>query len=79
MSTARLPAHDGRRPRLRHRPDHIVATRAFYDAVAEDYADHFRDVFAAQHLELALLAGFAGLVGAGGAGGEVADLGCGPG
>ncbi|MFD0210146.1 class I SAM-dependent DNA methyltransferase [Streptomyces hirsutus] len=60
-------------------PDHIVATRAFYDAVAEDYADHFRDVFAAQHLELALLAGFAGLVGAGGAGGEVADLGCGPG
>lgn len=73
-------------------PDHIVATRAFYDAVAEDYADRFRDVFAAQHLELALLAGFAGLVKASGAGadgsgsgsgsgtsGEVADLGCGPG
>ncbi|GAB2464325.1 class I SAM-dependent DNA methyltransferase [Streptomyces incanus] len=60
-------------------PDHIVATRAFYDAVAEDYADRFRDVFAAQSLELALLAGFAGLVKASGAGGEVADLGCGPG
>ncbi|MBL3665258.1 methyltransferase domain-containing protein [Streptomyces sp. M2CJ-2] len=52
------------------------ATRAFYDAIAEDYADHFRDVFAAQPLELALLTGFAGLVGVGG---EVADLGCGPG
>ncbi|WP_406726107.1 methyltransferase domain-containing protein [Streptomyces sp. GD-15H] len=50
--------------------------RAFYDAIAEDYADHFRDTFAARPLDLALLAGFAGLVGAGG---EVADLGCGPG
>ncbi|MFC5954185.1 class I SAM-dependent DNA methyltransferase [Streptomyces pratens] len=60
-------------------PDHIVATRAFYDAVAEDYADRFRDVFTAQPLELALLAGFAGLVKASGTGGEVADLGCGPG
>ncbi|MFE9920050.1 class I SAM-dependent methyltransferase [Streptomyces sp. NPDC005774] len=60
-------------------PDHIAATRAFYDAVAEDYADRFRDVFAAQPLELALLAGFAGLVKASGTGGEVADLGCGPG
>ncbi|MFC5851195.1 hypothetical protein ACFPZI_04925 [Streptomyces chlorus] len=52
-------------------PDHIAATRAFYDAVAEDYADRFRDVFAAQPLELALLAGFAGLVEAGGAGGRL--------
>ncbi|MGW3678216.1 class I SAM-dependent DNA methyltransferase [Streptomyces prasinus] len=60
-------------------PDHIAATRAFYDTVAEDYADRFRDVFAAQHLERALLTGFAGLVEAGGTGGEVADLGCGPG
>ncbi|MFI8302705.1 class I SAM-dependent DNA methyltransferase [Streptomyces sp. NPDC085927] len=60
-------------------PDHIVATRAFYDAIAEDYADRFRDVFAAQPLEPALLAGFAGLVKASGVGGEVADLGCGPG
>ncbi|WP_406355660.1 methyltransferase domain-containing protein [Streptomyces sp. NBC_01635] len=59
--------------------DHVVATRTFYDAIAEDYADRFRDVFAAQHLELALLAGFAGLVRASGTGGEVADLGCGPG
>ncbi|MFD3821814.1 class I SAM-dependent methyltransferase [Streptomyces sp. NPDC058625] len=71
-------------------PGHIVATRAFYDAIAEDYADHFRDVFAAQTLELALLAGFAGLVkaaggtgtgtgGSSGVSGKVADLGCGPG
>ncbi|WAX78608.1 class I SAM-dependent DNA methyltransferase [Streptomyces sp. KMM 9044] len=56
------------------------AIRAFYDAVAEDYADRFRDVFAAQPLELALLTGFAGLVRtASGTGGKVADLGCGPG
>ncbi|MEU3145463.1 MULTISPECIES: class I SAM-dependent methyltransferase [unclassified Streptomyces] len=75
-------------------PDHIAATRAFYDAVAEDYTDRFRDVFAAQPVELALLAGFAGLVeaasgtgtstgtglsGTSGTGGRVADLGCGPG
>ncbi|SDC78395.1 class I SAM-dependent methyltransferase [Streptomyces prasinopilosus] len=60
-------------------PDHLAATRAFYDAVAEDYADRFRDVFAAQPLERALLTGFAGLVEASGTGGEVADLGCGPG
>lgn len=52
------------------------ATRAFCDAIAEDYADPFRDVFAAQPLELTLLTGLAGLLGAGG---EVAGPGCGPG
>ncbi|MFI8193014.1 class I SAM-dependent methyltransferase [Streptomyces sp. NPDC085946] len=56
--------------------DFVTATRTFYDAIAEDYADRFRDVFPAMPLDLAVLAGFAGLVGEGG---EVADLGCGPG
>ncbi|MGW5973076.1 hypothetical protein [Streptomyces sp. NPDC055186] len=52
------------------------AARAFHDAVAEDHADHFRDVFAARPLEPAPLTGFAGLVGAGG---EVAGRGYDPG
>ncbi|MER6404627.1 methyltransferase domain-containing protein [Streptomyces viridosporus] len=55
---------------------HVAATRAFYDAVAEQYAAHFRDVHAAQPLDRGVLAGFAELVGKGG---RVADLGCGPG
>ncbi|MFD7701993.1 class I SAM-dependent DNA methyltransferase [Streptomyces caelestis] len=56
--------------------DHTAATRAFYDAVAEDYAALFRDQLAGRPLDRALLAGFAELVGEGG---RVADLGCGPG
>jgi SAM-dependent methyltransferase len=56
--------------------DFLATTRAFYDAIAEDYAEHFREEFAAEPLERALLAAFAELVGAGG---QVADLGCGPG
>ncbi|MFF8637379.1 class I SAM-dependent methyltransferase [Streptomyces pilosus] len=55
---------------------HTVATRTFYDAVAEDYAAEFRDQLAVRPLDRALLAGFAELVGEGG---RVADLGCGPG
>ncbi|MFE6200122.1 class I SAM-dependent methyltransferase [Streptomyces sp. NPDC057838] len=54
--------------------DFLTETRTFYDAVAEEYAEHFRD--AATPLDLGLLYGFAELVGEGG---EVADLGCGPG
>ncbi|MFC9156310.1 class I SAM-dependent methyltransferase [Streptomyces bauhiniae] len=57
-------------------PDFLAATRTFYDAVAEDYSDHFRDVHLAQPFDRALLKVFAELVGAGAA---VADLGCGPG
>lgn len=57
-------------------PDHLHTTRAFYDAVAEDYATLFRDWLDAKPLDRALLAGYAELVGAGG---KVADLGCGPG
>ncbi|MEV8595008.1 class I SAM-dependent methyltransferase [Streptomyces sp. NPDC052012] len=55
---------------------HLDTTRAFYDAVAEDYATLFRDWLDAKPLDRALLAGFAELVGDGG---EVADVGCGPG
>ncbi|MBV7696914.1 class I SAM-dependent methyltransferase [Streptomyces sp. TRM70350] len=48
----------------------------FYDAIAEDYAHHFRDELTARPLERALLTAYAELVGRDG---EVADLGCGPG
>ncbi|MFB0617012.1 class I SAM-dependent methyltransferase [Streptomyces sp. AGS-58] len=56
--------------------DFLTATRTFYDAVAEDYAAHFRDPLADRPLERALLAAYAEQVGPGG---TVADLGCGPG
>ncbi|MCQ9129939.1 class I SAM-dependent DNA methyltransferase [Streptomyces hilarionis] len=57
-------------------PAFVTATRAFYDAVAEDYAEQFRGELVSRPLERALLAVYAELVGAGG---RVADLGCGPG
>ncbi|WP_327184514.1 class I SAM-dependent DNA methyltransferase [Streptomyces sp. NBC_01334] len=57
-------------------PHFVAATRAFYDAIAEDYAERFRDELAAKPLERAVLSAYAELVGAGG---RVADLGCGPG
>ena len=56
--------------------DFLTATRTFYDAIAEDYADRFRDELAGRPLERAVLALYAELVGGEG---EVADLGCGPG
>ena len=56
--------------------DFLAATRTFYDAIAEDYADRFRSEFAKRPVERAMLDVFAELVGPGG---EVADLGCGPG
>ncbi|MGW5197957.1 class I SAM-dependent DNA methyltransferase [Streptomyces spiralis] len=56
--------------------DFLTPTRAFYDAIAEDYAELFREPFAARPLDRAVLTAFAELVGDGG---EVADLGCGPG
>ncbi|WP_425329362.1 methyltransferase domain-containing protein [Streptomyces inhibens] len=59
-------------------PDFLRTTRTFYDAVATDYADRFRDALAARPLDRAVLAGFAELVRAADAG-PVADLGCGPG
>ncbi|MFJ9471785.1 class I SAM-dependent DNA methyltransferase [Streptomyces caniferus] len=59
-------------------PDYLRTTRAFYDAVAEDYDDHFRDVLETRPMDRAMLAGFAELVRAAGAG-PVLDVGCGPG
>lgn len=56
--------------------DFVAATRTFYDAIAEDYAERFRHEVVTTPLDRAVLAGFAELVGDGG---EVADLGCGPG
>ncbi|MEV6053056.1 class I SAM-dependent methyltransferase [Streptomyces sp. NPDC052107] len=56
--------------------DLLTATRTFYDTIAEDYADHFRNPLADRPLERALLGAFAELVGPAG---SVADLGCGPG
>ncbi|MET9395042.1 methyltransferase domain-containing protein [Streptomyces sp. NPDC006624] len=56
--------------------DFLRETRAFYDTVAEDYAEHFREPRVGTPLDRGVLYGFAELVGKGG---EVADLGCGPG
>ena len=56
--------------------DFVTATRTFYDTVAEDYAEQFRDVLTVSPLDRVLMDGFAELVGDGG---RVADLGCGPG
>ncbi|MER6072301.1 class I SAM-dependent methyltransferase [Streptomyces sp. NPDC001817] len=56
--------------------DFLTETRAFYDAVAEDYEAQFRDHLQDKPLEQALLGVFAESVGAGG---TVADLGCGTG
>ncbi len=60
------------------RPDLLDATRATYDAVAGDYAEHLSGELAAKPLDRALLAAFAELVRTAGIG-PVADLGCGPG
>ncbi|AOR32758.1 methyltransferase [Streptomyces fodineus] len=56
--------------------DFLTATRAFYDTVAEDYAEHFPGVTLRTPLERAIFSAYAELVGPGG---TVADLGCGPG
>ncbi|GAA4066599.1 class I SAM-dependent methyltransferase [Streptomyces shaanxiensis] len=56
--------------------DFITTTRTFYDAIAEDYAELFRDELAHRPLERAVLGVFAELVEGDG---PVADLGCGPG
>ncbi|MDQ0582723.1 class I SAM-dependent DNA methyltransferase [Streptomyces rishiriensis] len=57
-------------------PGFVAVTRTFYDAIAEDYAERFRDELVARPLERAVLTAYAELVGPGG---RVADLGCGPG
>jgi SAM-dependent methyltransferase len=56
----------------------LTATRAAYDTIAADYADHFHDELAAKPLDRAMLAAFAELVRNAGAR-PVIDAGCGPG
>lgn len=58
--------------------DFLTSTRASYDAVAAEYADHFRHELARKPLDRAVLSAFAELVGRAG-GAPVADVGCGPG
>ncbi|WP_327356584.1 class I SAM-dependent DNA methyltransferase [Streptomyces sp. NBC_01304] len=55
--------------------DFLRTTRTFYDAIAADYFDHFRDSWAERPLDRALLAGFAELVGER----PVLEVGSGPG
>ncbi|WP_406199132.1 methyltransferase domain-containing protein [Kitasatospora sp. NBC_01560] len=59
-------------------PEFLSAARTFYDTVAADYADRFRDEVAGKPLDRAMLQAFAELVRADG-GGPVVELGCGPG
>jgi ubiquinone/menaquinone biosynthesis C-methylase UbiE len=59
-------------------PGFVRRTRASYDAIARDYAEHFRDELASKPLDRALLATFAELVQTTG-GGRVVDIGCGTG
>jgi SAM-dependent methyltransferase len=54
--------------------DFLTATRTFYDAVADDYADHFDSE--PRPADREALTAYAELVGSGA---KVADLGCGPG
>lgn len=56
--------------------DFLTSTRVFYDTIAEDYAERFRDVLTVSPIDRAMLDAFAELVGKGA---SVADLGCGPG
>jgi SAM-dependent methyltransferase len=58
------------------RSDFLQATRASYDAVADGYAEQFREELASKPLDRALLGWFAELTQAAG---PVADVGCGPG
>jgi SAM-dependent methyltransferase len=58
-------------------PDFLRDTRASYSAVAEGYAERFRDELAAKPLDRAMLGAFAEQVLA--RGGPVADIGCGTG
>ncbi|WP_058041738.1 class I SAM-dependent DNA methyltransferase [Streptomyces roseifaciens] len=59
-------------------PGFLTTTRAFYDAIATDYADRYRDLLDAQPLDRAMLGAFAELVQGAGEG-MVADIGCGEG
>ncbi|MFJ6623628.1 class I SAM-dependent methyltransferase [Kitasatospora sp. NPDC091335] len=60
-------------------PDFIVETRAFYDAVATEYTDLFRDHLGGAPVDRAMLALFADLVRTERPDARVAEVGCGPG
>ncbi|MER7758060.1 class I SAM-dependent methyltransferase [Kitasatospora sp. NPDC097643] len=60
-------------------PEFLTETRAFYDAIAADYAERFREQLAGSPVDRAVLALFAELVRGERADGRVAELGCGPG
>jgi SAM-dependent methyltransferase len=57
-------------------PEYLDDARSFYDAIAADYADHFRDELQSNPWERAMLATFAEVVGPDR---PVLEVGCGPG
>lgn len=71
----------GVRPSLRlvTEPAHVIATRTFYDAIAEDYAELFRTELDDAPLDRALLTGFAETVRREHADPSTVEAGCGPG
>ncbi|RKT17601.1 methyltransferase family protein [Streptomyces sp. 1114.5] len=60
-------------------PDFLTTTRAFYDAIATEYTDRFRDAMDSMPTDRAMLALFADLVRAERPDARTAELGCGPG
>ncbi|EFL24713.1 methyltransferase [Streptomyces himastatinicus ATCC 53653] len=60
-------------------PTDLLTTRTFYDTIADDYAEMFKNPLDDMPLDRAMLGAFADLVREGEAAGPVADLGCGPG
>lgn len=76
-SSASSPsASPGPRPARGPEADHVRDTRSGYDAIAEDYAAHFRAVLDEQALDRAVLGAFAEMVAPQG---RVLDVGSGPG
>ncbi|MCC2274185.1 methyltransferase domain-containing protein [Streptomyces sp. ET3-23] len=59
-------------------PSHLHTTQAFYDAIATEYAERYKNELAGNPMDRAVLAAFAERA-RGRAAGPVADLGCGPG
>ncbi|WP_316523860.1 class I SAM-dependent methyltransferase [Kitasatospora brasiliensis] len=60
-------------------PDFLTETRAFYDAIATEYTELFRDTLSRTPMDRAMLALFADLVHAERPDARTAEVGCGPG
>ncbi|WP_030062170.1 MULTISPECIES: class I SAM-dependent DNA methyltransferase [Streptomyces] len=60
-------------------PDFLTTTRAFYDAIATEYTERYRDAMDTMPTDRAMLALFADLVRAERPDARTAELGCGPG